>query len=99
MSTPVFGQIPPPAPPPAPRTPTWQLVLAGGVAYALFWFIGRPLLPATVAADPTAGLLPTLVVVAASASLLRGAPHATVWVLGLTLAVLAVFSGLMHLLH
>ena len=75
------------------------IVVAGAAAYGLFWVGGRPLLPAMVQADRTAGLLPALVVVAASASLLRHEPYAVAWAFGLTLGVLAVFIGLMHLMH
>ena len=75
------------------------IVLAATAAYGLFWVVGRPVLPVAVQADRTAGLLPTLVVAAASASLLRGRPRAAAWAFGLTLIMLAVFIGLMRLLH
>ncbi|MBC7446677.1 MAG: hypothetical protein H7330_01285 [Hymenobacteraceae bacterium] len=91
--------MPDPATPRPAAPPILLIVLAGAAAYGLFWFIGRPLLPPAVRADPTAGLLPVLVVIAASVSLLRHQRRAGVWALGLTLAVLAVFVGLMHLLH
>ncbi len=86
---------------PAPRSaaPIYQLILAGAAAYAVFWALGRPLLPPAVQADATAGLLPAIVVTAAATSLLRTQPRAAAWVFGLTLGVLLVFVGLMRLFH
>ena len=75
------------------------MVLAGVAAYGVFLILGRPLLPAAVEPDRTAGLLPAVVMVAASASLLRGRPRAAAWAFGLVLGVLAAFVGLMRLLH
>lgn len=75
------------------------IALAGMAAYGLFWLVGRPLLPAAVQADRTAGLLPAVVVSIAAANLLRRQPRALAWAFGITLGVLAAFTGLMRLLH
>ncbi len=81
------------------ETSALEIVLAGAAAYGLFLAAGRPLLPAAVQADRTAGLLPAVVVVVASISLLRTRPRAAAWAFGLTLGLLAVFVGMMRLLH
>lgn len=84
-----------PTPPPSSFSRGLLVVVACLAAYGLFWIVGRPLLPAKVLADQTAGLLPTLVTAAAGASLFRHWHRAPLWGFGITLAVLAVFTALM----
>jgi hypothetical protein len=80
-------------------SPRLLIFTASAAAYGLFLLVGRPLLPVAVRADRTAGLLLAIVVGAASASLLKQERHAAWWGFGLTLAVLAVYTGLMRLMH
>lgn len=86
------------SPPPASFVRSLLIVAACLAAYALFWLVGRPLLPPRILADRTAGLLPTLVTSAAAASLFRRWSRAPLWGFGATLAVLAVYTVLMVLI-
>lgn len=94
-----FALMPDSTPSSSGFSPRLLIVLACIAAYGLFWLVGRPLLPPTVQADRTAGLLLAVVVTAASASLLKHERGAPIWGFGLTLLVLLIYTGLMRMMH